>query len=244
MRTLTARDIIRTWEWGWNKHPVDRALFILHLALPDQVWGSLAELSIGQRNDRLLSARAQVFGQELACFVNCPYCSAALEFTVSTQALRRERGASLTPPFELVADGVALRFRLPNSRDLAALAGLRTATDARETLLRRCLLEARQGDVDLETEVLRPEAVAALSERMIELDPAAELRFALNCTACGGAWSANLDIVGFFWSELAAQAKRLLHDVHILARAYGWSENDILAMSDIRRQLYLDLVRS
>jgi hypothetical protein len=50
------------------------------------------------------------------------------------------------------------------------------------------------------------------------------------------------DIVSFFWTELSAQAKRLLREVHTLARGYGWREADILAMSARRRQLYLDLV--
>jgi len=50
------------------------------------------------------------------------------------------------------------------------------------------------------------------------------------------------DIVSFFWSEICVQAKRLLREVHILARAYGWREADILSMSAARRQLYLEMV--
>ena len=43
-------------------------------------------------------------------------------------------------------------------------------------------------------------------------------------------------------AELATQAKRLLREVHFLARAYGWREADILAMSARRRQAYLEMV--
>ena len=35
-----------------------------------------------------------------------------------------------------------------------------------------------------------------------------------------------------------------LGEVHVLAREYGWSERDILAMSASRRQLYLDTIES
>ena len=40
---------------------------------------------------------------------------------------------------------------------------------------------------------------------------------------------------------IAGRALRLLGHVHALARAYGWREADILAMSPARRQVYLDL---
>ncbi|HEX2516118.1 MAG TPA: phage baseplate protein, partial [Chloroflexota bacterium] len=38
------------------------------------------------------------------------------------------------------------------------------------------------------------------------------------------------------------RARRLLREVHTLARAYGWREAEILALPGRRRQTYLDLV--
>ncbi|MBC7992234.1 MAG: phage baseplate protein, partial [Rhizobacter sp.] len=38
--------------------------------------------------------------------------------------------------------------------------------------------------------------------------------------------------------DLAAQAERVVDDVHTLAGAYGWNETEILAMSAARRALY------
>jgi hypothetical protein len=35
----------------------------------------------------------------------------------------------------------------------------------------------------------------------------------------------------------------MLYDVHALASAYGWREADVLAMSPMRRQVYLELAR-
>jgi hypothetical protein len=49
--------------------------------------------------------------------------------------------------------------------------------------------------------------------------------------------------VSFFWQELDDWADRVLRDVHELASAYGWPENEILALSPRRRQCYLDLIR-
>jgi hypothetical protein len=77
---------------------------------------------------------------------------------------------------------------------------------------------------------------------MAACDPQAEVLLDLNCPACGHGWQALFDVVAFFWAELAAQAKRLLREVHTLARAYGWREADILGMSARRRQFYLEMV--
>jgi hypothetical protein len=51
-----------------------------------------------------------------------------------------------------------------------------------------------------------------------------------------------LDIITFFWMEIKTRARRLLTEVHLLARTYGWSENDILTMSPRRRTMYLQMV--
>ena len=79
--------------------------------------------------------------------------------------------------------------------------------------------------------------VTLLAAQMEECDPLAEIRIDLDCPACGYHWQILFDIASYFWTEISAQAKRLLRDVHTLARAYGWREADILAMSGVRRQL-------
>ena len=42
------------------------------------------------------------------------------------------------------------------------------------------------------------------------------------------------------WSDLTDWVGRTLTEVHQLARAYGWSEAEILAMSGWRRRWYLE----
>jgi hypothetical protein len=48
--------------------------------------------------------------------------------------------------------------------------------------------------------------------------------------------------VSFVWAELEAQAHRLLHEIDVLARAYGWSEPEVLALGERRRAAYVSLV--
>ena len=63
-----------------------------------------------------------------------------------------------------------------------------------------------------------------------------------DCPACRHRWQAVFDILTFFWTEIRREARRLLEHVHVLARAYGWREGEILALSERRRQAYLEMV--
>ncbi len=76
---------------------------------------------------------------------------------------------------------------------------------------------------------------------LAKTDPQAETLIDLTCPACGHGWTVALDIGSFLWTRWNALAKRLLREVHVLARAYGWREPDILALSWIRRQAYLEM---
>ena len=82
----------------------------------------------------------------------------------------------------------------------------------------------------------------AFNVTLAEHDSSAEIELTMNCPACRNHWQLLFDIMTFLWREITVQAKRLLRDIHILARAYGWSERDILAMSATRRHLYLEMV--
>jgi hypothetical protein len=84
--------------------------------------------------------------------------------------------------------------------------------------------------------------VDRLAERLAAGDPWAETLLALRCPACRHEWTVLLDTAAFVWTALRSRAQRLVHDVHTLARAYGWREADILAMSSWRREAYLELV--
>jgi hypothetical protein len=43
------------------------------------------------------------------------------------------------------------------------------------------------------------------------------------------------------WAEVDVRARRLLADVATLARTYGWTEPEVLALSEARRAAYLRL---
>ena len=250
---LSASDILRVWERGQQLHPVDRALFLLAAAHPAVPWEQLARLPVGQRNEQLLSLRESIFGPHLASFAQCSRCGERLEFEFAASHIRLpatageargeiaakaigEAGGMLT---QEVA-GYTVRFRLPDSYDLAAIANSADVQAARNTLLDRCVLSIEQNGEPVER--LPLEAEQLLSEQISRVDPQADVQLSLRCPTCGNEWQLSFDIGSFFWTEINSLAKRLLREVHTLGRAYGWREAEILALSAARRQAYLELV--
>ncbi len=239
MRALTAHEIVRVWQWGQDKHPVDRALMLLSLVQPELSAGQVAALSVGQRNSRLLAVRERTLGGQLDGFAHCPQCGGQLEFGVETEAIRRPEPS--VQEFGLTSGEYTLHCRLPNSNDLAALVMAEDTGVARRRLIERCVQSAECSGASVLVEALPETLLVELANAVREHDPQADMRFLLDCPACGHEWSVSFDVAAFFWTELGDRAKRLMIDVHTLARAYGWREAEILTMSAASRQFYLDL---
>jgi hypothetical protein len=229
MRALSAKELLSVWESGAGQVPLQRALTMLAVACPEASSDSLARLTIGQRDARLLALREMTFGSELTGGTDCPQCGEKIELSFDCSDLRP--ATETEPPAELAvqSNGGEVRFRLPTSADLLAI-------ESPEQLLERCLLSR----VDHRTE----EFVVAVSEKMSGADPMAEVHLALNCPSCKHKWEAPFDIVAFLWREISAAARRLLSEVHTLASAYGWTETEILALSPARRRTYLEIVNA
>jgi hypothetical protein len=69
------------------------------------------------------------------------------------------------------------------------------------------------------------------------------MTLSFRCTDCGFEWGEQLDPVAFIWAEMEARARKLLREVHSIASAYGWSETEILSLSEARRSHYVELVQ-
>ena len=230
-------ELLDVWERGGPLPAGRRALALLAAAVDED---GLERRSIGDRDADLLSLRERLFGPHVGAVVDCPSCGERQELSFRVDDVRVPRPE---PPAELsvTVDGVQARFRLPTTADLDDLddldgAGAGDVDAAAEALLRRCVLSV-SGDGP----PLAGALAAAIGERMAAADPQADVQLALSCDGCGTAWSAAFDIAAFLWSEVDAWAWRLVADVDQLARAYGWTERDVLALSPPRRRIYLEV---
>lgn len=240
MRALTAAELLDVWEAGQALSLPARAVTLLAAAAPDLGWDGVASLPIGERDRRLLTLREWLFGPGLSSVVACPNCGERLELSFAVGDIRVPALAD-GAPHRLTMDGYAVEFRLPTSGDLLRVADLDAATAA-ERLLTECVTATRDG-LAVTADSLPEAVVEAVAARMAAADPQADARLALTCTACGHAWDVVFDIASFLWQEIETWAQRTLIEIHVLARGYGWTEGEILALSARRRRLYLELVQ-
>ncbi len=245
MAPLSASDVLRIWEVCASLDPAHRALAILAAASPDTHAGTLAALPVGRRDRRLLEIREATFGSTLNAVLSCPHCAERVEFELEASDLLSEPGADVdTTESELRLDEWSLRYRMPTAGDLAEVASCGERSQAMALLVERCVLDSRRGGEPVGPESLPPRALALLDGALARQDPMAEVLLDFVCPGCGQAGQTLFDIGCYLWEELRAQAVRLLHEIHTLARSYGWREGDILALSATRRHAYLELAAS
>ena len=241
MRTLTASQVLDVWESAIHFAAPRRAIALLAAACPELGADDVLGLPLGQRNQMLLRLREYLFGPVLTMTASCPGCGERLETSLrlaDLQAVSVPGGIGRA----LSLGNREIVFHAPRAGDLIDLPP--DPVQARDTLLSRCLMNdgtpAGSGAVD----ALSGDDIAAIVDAMAAADPQANLEIGLVCEACRHRWDCAFDIVTFLWREIDAWAQRTLREVHALARAYCWSERDILALSPTRRQIYLDWSRA
>jgi hypothetical protein len=236
MNPPQAGTIVDMWERGSASSATERGLLLMEFALPEAGPEESSHLSIGHRDACLIDLRERLFGSAVEAISACAGCGAPVVIDFEVDQIRAPHAAPGTL-VELDIGGRPLRFRLPDSADLLAIEGETDPDRAERRLLDRCLVSGAADDV-----------MEAASERislaLAGADPQAELILRIVCPDCGAARDAPFDIVLHLWSEIEDWVAGVLYEVDRLAERYGWSESDILAMSHVRRQAYLDLLEA
>lgn len=241
MNALSASELLSAWERGLGQRPAERALTLLG-ASDTESRQALSNLCIGRRDARLLSLRERLFGPEFNCLADCPNCAERLEFAFQATDIRLSPDPPPQESLSLTVGDWQIQFRLPNSEDLLKIADGKSVMEGRALLLERCILSIVRGEQAETLANLPQQIVNAVIQKMAESDAQADMQLSLSCPSCASQWQVSFDIAGFLWSEINAWAQRMLYDIHTLARAYGWREADILALSPWRRQAYLTMI--
>lgn len=237
MRGLTASDLLEVWERGRTGGGTERALLMLSAAVPDSTPDDFADISVGRRNALLLRLREQTFGPALDGIVACPGCSETLELSFSVGDVAIDSSADPGMWHDVEIGGLAIRYRLPTSRDLLSIESIGDPVAAGRSLVERCV-EVRAAPRQRSRRGLSRSALERVGDEMAARDPGAVADLRLSCPACGRDDVVSFDIASFLWAEIEGRAPRLLLEVHELASAYGWAEAEILALNPWRRSFY------
>jgi len=223
-RGLNSEAVLAAWEEGVWRGPLDRAVTLLWAGGLGAV---SADLPLFERDRRLLELCAATFGPGLDCMATCPECGADVELSLDAEKLAGALAAAKDSAITI--GGHEITLRPLTSRDLAAAHGVEA--EALPAFLRARLVP--------DSNTLAETEVAALDAEIEAQAAAAEALCRLSCPDCSTNWCEAFDIAAHFWSEVEAAAFRTLGEVAELARAYGWSEPEVLTLSPARRSVYL-----
>jgi hypothetical protein len=192
---------------------------------------------LGARNGALLTLRGGLFGRAWTLKSACPACATECEFEIDCQELAANlQGEPAEDGATCDWSGRSLGLRAPTVDDLEAIGRQADRSSAVRALLTRCVV----GDFDPAD--ADDSAIEALGRHIEQLDPGAVVAFQLGCPACRHEWSSVLDPGEAVWAELQRAAERTLVEIGALARAYGWTETEVMRLSPLRRAAYLQLV--
>lgn len=208
------------------------------------------ELSAGDRELLLLSLRRRMFGNAMPCLLQCPACDERMDLDLKVDDLivqpRGEPQLQYDDVIEVDGERFRVTFHLPTGGDIEKAVREAPSNPARaaRSLAENCI------DAVAEESALTgpgpeewPESlVAEVAARVEGLDPQAEIKMQMTCPGCGHSFEQCMDTGGYLAQELAARQRVKYQEVHQLARAYHWSEADILRMGPRKRQLYLELL--
>lgn len=234
---LSEHDLLELWAEAETQHPIDRALSALALG-SGMRRGALAELSIGERDCQLFELYRSLAGATIAAIARCPSCGEPTELAVSVDELCPQRDVVAARELVVEHAGVLVHCRQPTSRDLAVAALAADEAAARAGLIAATVISARAGELELTPEELGDDWVARIEDALGEMTPPAEILLSLTCPECATEWSAPFDIGDVVWTAAELAARRAMDAVADLGRAYGWTEDVVLALPPARRRYY------
>lgn len=239
---VSTSSLLSAWERSLPQSPTRRALTLLAATYPDLSDDELFSLSIGERDGLLMDLREALFGSGMTCLAQCTQCAEQLEIAIDLADIRIKPTVEPVAPLTLELPDYRLEFRLPTSQDLLMIESQTDLAAARQLLLERCLLTMQRDDQMQTLNDLPDEVLHKVEAAMSDADSQADVQLALTCPACRNHWLSAFDIASFLWCEINAWARRIINEIHLLAKAYGWGETDILALTPTRRRFYLTLI--
>jgi hypothetical protein len=239
-----AKEILNIWERGGSRSLIEKTMDLLYASDPGSDKEDPAGLSIGERDARLLQLREWMFGSQLFNIADCPACHERVEWITTIGELLPLNQEEKSPLLhDINVDDYHIRFRLINSYDLIRASSDPAYRSNAKKMLSDCIIEVEKGKENVDPLALPDSVYDKLDQQIAEVDAQADIRMVLNCPKCSHTWEMPFDIVSYLWIEIDNWARRILHEVAVLASAFGWSESDILNMSPRRRQLYLEMVK-
>ena len=203
----------------------------------------ISGLSASDR-DRLIAALYRdIYGDRIDATLRCRACEAMFDIDFQLESLQQSLGQEKT---EASPDGVhqtpqEYLFRLPTSEDEIEISGIPPSA-AYAKLLEKILIDPTYQSLLAEPESYRNEVIGAVEESLTRIAPIIDLEVAARCPECATDHTVHFDLQCFLMERLLQDRRTLMHEIHMIANAYGWGLNSILSLDRKERKELTNLI--
>lgn len=202
---------------------------------PGKAW----EMSITDRDRALAALYQKYYGNRVEAVIRCTACSENFEVSFSVDDMLKQLDTVIPAQVEgpdreglFVLNG-GTRLRLPTSTDVR-FAITKCPESAEQALLERC--------VTSHDAVGAIEDIEILQSVMEQIGPVLDFEFDEACPDCETVRRIRFDLPAYLMTALAQEKAYLIHEVHRIATAYGWSLTEILGLTRDDRRAYVALI--
>jgi hypothetical protein len=192
-----------------------------------------------RRTQALLTIAIRTSGSDLELGVTCPNlaCGELLELPIRLTDFEQDN-----VPDNIQCrtdDGVMLTLRLPNGDDQRRWFRLGLAEDADWAVMATDLITAVDGQPLEAGNSDVADWLKHIEQALQASDPLTDLSIETSCPHCDRHFSVDVDLEKELLMLLEQRQPQLLNEIHSIASAYHWSEEQIMNLRPARRQQYL-----
>lgn len=205
----------------------------------DTLWA----LSLAERVGALVRiVHEAIGGDNIVLLLRCSACSEALELEVPCKWLLEEAEHGHRESEAEITLGVSrtVRVRRPTGADQRKWQARMYADEeeAADSIVHSLIVQTSDTQPELSDDDIQH-----IAEQMAAFDPLPALQIATVCPACETEVTVPVDLEAHLLARLRECQHALLAQIHLLAAAYGWHEEEVLAIPAHRRKEYLRFVR-
>lgn len=196
------------------------------------------DMPLGIRDKRLLSIRAAAFGPDFTGTVACERCGERIEFNVNIRDFFSLPGTDTV--FHVFYGDMRYSFRPLSTRNLMVFSVSGPDADLAD------LIEILSLDDDAVKEQVRhhPGIIQRVNTALEKHQGISDIVLTSVCPECQGPVDAIFDIVHVLDADITDAAGLFLEEIHQLANAYGWTEDEISSVPQTRRNWYVKRIQA
>lgn len=165
---------------------------------------------------------------------NCVVCGERFDFQVNQSELPFKTAGKGFPYLVVNTQHGLLKFRVPTAKDIEQIADMTGEMFPIRKLLQVCYLSDEKDSI----EELDEQEIDLIESELEKVSPEVTEIVSVQCPECQKMQNIMIDP----YICLHKYRTSIYQDINKLAKAYHWSEKDILNLPRSRRKLYLDMI--